>query len=68
MEIKPIVTRADHRAALKQIELLMSARAGTPEGDRLDVLVTLVEAWEKKRYPMEMLDPIEAIKFQGNCK
>ena len=64
MEIKPIVTKADHRAALKEIEALMPARLGTPEGDRLDVLVTLVEAWEKKRYPMELPDPIEAIKFR----
>src|ERR1700682_2183673 len=64
MEIKPIVTKADHRAALKKIESLMSARLGTPEGDRLDMLVTLVEAWEKKRYPMELPDPIEAIKFR----
>jgi HTH-type transcriptional regulator / antitoxin HigA len=53
MEIKPIVTKADHRAALKQIEALMSARPGTPDGDRLDVLVTLVEAWERKRFPMD---------------
>ena len=52
MEIKPIKTKADHRAALKEIEALMSARPGTPEGDLLDVLATLVEAWEKKRYPM----------------
>ena len=52
MEIKPIKTKADHRAALKEIEALMSARPGTPEGDRLDVLATLVEAWEKKRYPV----------------
>ena len=57
MEIKPIVTKADHRAALKEIEALMSARPGTPEGDRLDVLVTLVEAWEKKRYPMGTTGP-----------
>ena len=64
MEIKPIVTKADHRAALKEIEALMPARLGTPERDRLDVLVTLVEAWEKKRYPMELPDPIEAIKFR----
>jgi HTH-type transcriptional regulator/antitoxin HigA len=64
MEIKPIVTKADHRAALKEIESLMSARSGTPDDDRLDVLVTLVEAWEKKRYPMELPDPIEAIKFR----
>ncbi|SRR5713101_3814528 len=52
MEIKPIRTKADHRAALKEIEALMPARPGTPEGDRLDVLATLVEAWEKKRYRM----------------
>jgi HTH-type transcriptional regulator/antitoxin HigA len=64
MEIKPIVTKADHRATMKEIESLMSARLGTPAGDRLDVLVTLVEAWEKKRYPMELPDPIEAIKFR----
>jgi HTH-type transcriptional regulator / antitoxin HigA len=63
MEIKPIVTKADHRAALQEIEAL-SARPGTHDGDRLDVLVTLVEAWEKKRYPMELPDPIEAIKFR----
>jgi HTH-type transcriptional regulator / antitoxin HigA len=64
MEINPIRTRADHRAALKEIESLMSARPGTPEGERLDVLVTLVEAWERKRLPMELPDPIEAIKFR----
>ena len=52
MEIKPIRTKADHRVALKEIEALMSARPGTPEGDRLDVLATLVEAWEQKRYPL----------------
>ena len=46
MEIKPIVTKADHRAALKEIEALMSARSGTPDGDRLDVLVTLV-GWRR---------------------
>ena len=52
MEIKPIKTRSDHRTALKEIETLMTARPGTPEGERLDVLVTLVEAWEKKRFPI----------------
>lgn len=51
-KLKPIRTKADHRAALKEIEALMSARPGTPEGDRPDVLATLVEAWEKQRYPM----------------
>ena len=52
-EIKPIRTKAHHRVALKEIETLMTARPGTPEGERLDVLVTLVEAWEKKRFPNE---------------
>mgnify|MGYP003705228391 CR=1 FL=1 len=62
MEIKPIKTKADYRAALKKIETLMTARANTPEGDRLDLLVTLVEAYEKKHYPMERSDTVEAIK------
>ena len=47
MNITPIRTKADHKAALKTIESLMSAKANTPEGDRLDVLVTLVEAYER---------------------
>ena len=64
MNIKPIRTKADHRAALKEIEALMAARPGTPEGERLDVLATLVEAWERKHVPMELPDPVEAIKFR----
>jgi HTH-type transcriptional regulator / antitoxin HigA len=64
MNIKPIKTKADYRAALKEIEGLMTASANTPEGERLDVLVTLVEAYERKHYPMELPDPIEAIKFR----
>jgi hypothetical protein len=48
MEIKPIRTKADHRAALAEIETLMNAKAGTPEGERLDALATLVEAYERK--------------------
>jgi len=64
MKIKPIRSRVDHRAALKEIEALMAARPGTPEGERLDVLVTLVEAWEKKRFPMDLPDAVEAIKFR----
>ena len=63
MNIKPVRTKADHRAALKQIESLMNARANTPEGERLDVLVTLVEAYERKHFPMDMPDPVAAIKF-----
>ena|SRR5438094_520891 len=64
MDIKPIRTRADYRAALKQIEALMNARAGTPEGERLDVLATLVEAYEARNFPMDLPDPVEAIKFR----
>src|SRR5688500_4657177 len=63
MEIRPIKTKADYRAALEEIERLMKARRGTPEGDRLDVLVTLVEAYEAKHYPLDLPDPVEAIRY-----
>ena len=63
MEIKPIKTKSDYRAALREIDSLMHARAGTAEGDRLDVLVTLVEAYEAHHYPMDLPDAVEAIKF-----
>ena len=62
MEITPIRTDADHEAALRDIETLWGACEGTPEGDRLDVLVTLVEAYEDRRWPLEELDPVEAIE------
>lgn len=64
MEIRPIRTKADYRAALKEIEGLMSAGANTPEGERLDVLATLVEAYENKHYRFDLPDPVEAIKFR----
>lgn len=63
MEIKPIKSKSDHRAALREIETLMTARSGTAEGDRLDVLATLVEAYEARHFPMDLPDPVEAIKF-----
>jgi HTH-type transcriptional regulator/antitoxin HigA len=63
MNIKPIKTPEDHRAALQEINGLMMAEMGSPEGDRLDVLTTLVEAYEAKHFPMEMADPVDAIKF-----
>ncbi len=63
MEIKPIKSEADYRAALSEIETLMMAEADSPEGERLDVLVTLVEAYERKHYALDLPDPIEAIKF-----
>ena len=61
MDIAPIKTRRDYRNALKRIEGLMNAKRGSAEGDRLDVLVTLVEAWERQHYPLGFPDPIEAI-------
>ena len=64
MKIRPIRTARDHRAALKDIETLMTARRNTPEGDRLDILVTLVEAYERQKFPMDLPDPIEAIRFR----
>lgn len=64
MEIRPIKNETDYRATLKEIEALMSAEMGSPEGDRLDVLVTLVEAYERKHYPIDFPDPVEAIKFR----
>ena len=64
MEIRPIKTEADYEATLREIEGLMCAEADTPEGDRLDVLVTLVEAYERDHYPMDFPDPVEAIKFR----
>jgi HTH-type transcriptional regulator/antitoxin HigA len=62
MDIAPIKIRRDYRRALKEIEGLMTAKRGTPEGDRLDVLVTLVEAWEAKHFPLDLPDPVAAIK------
>ena len=64
MVIKPIRTEADHEAALREIERLWGADEGTPEGDRLEVLTTLVEAYEQAHFPMNAPDPIEAIKFR----
>lgn len=64
MEIKPIKTEADYRAALKAVDALMTAKPETPEGEHLDLLVTLIEAYEHKHYPLDLPDPIEAIKFE----
>lgn len=63
MDVIPIRTKRDHTRALREIEQLMHARRGTPEGDRLDVLVTLVEAWEAKHYRIDLPDPVEAIRY-----
>jgi HTH-type transcriptional regulator / antitoxin HigA len=63
-EVKPIRSNADHEAALKEIERLWGAKSGSREGDRLDVLATLIDAYEGKHFPMDPPDPIEAIKFR----
>jgi HTH-type transcriptional regulator / antitoxin HigA len=68
MSIKPIKSKADYRAALKNVEALMGAKANTADGERLDVLVTLIEAYERKHFPHELPDPVEAIKFQMDQK
>ena len=68
MEINPIKTDADYQAALKEIETLMMSELGSPEGEKLDVLVTLVEAYERKHYPLDLPDPVEAIKFEMEQK
>lgn len=63
-EIKPIRTEKDYEAAMAEVETLWGAKSGTPKGDRLDVIVTLIESWEAANYPMDQPDPIEAIKFR----
>ena len=63
MEIEPIKSKRDYRRTLKEIEGLMRAKRNTPAGDRLDVLVALVEAWEAKHYPLDLPNPVEAIRY-----
>lgn len=64
MEIKPIRTKADYERTLREIERLWGSRPGTPQGDRMDVLATLVEAYERKNFPIDPPDPIDAIRFR----
>jgi HTH-type transcriptional regulator / antitoxin HigA len=64
MEIRPIRNEADYESALRRIAALWGASTGTSDGDELDVLVTLTEAYERERYPIDQPDPIEAIKFR----
>ena len=68
MDIRPIKTDADYRAALNDIENLIMAEPDTVEGEKLDILVTLVEAYEAKHFPMDLPDPVEAIKFEMERK
>ncbi|SRR5438128_2456326 len=63
-DLKPVRSEADYDAALAEVERLWGAKSGTPEGDRLDVLATLIEVYEVKHHRMDPPDPIEAIKFR----
>ena len=66
MEIRPIRTDKDHRAALTEIEKLWGASSGTPEGDKLDILVTLVETYEERRWPLRSrrrFDPADVLRY-----
>ena len=63
MDVRPIKTEADYAAAMNEIESIFGAAPGTPEGDRLEILATLVEAYEKQRFGDRLPDPIEAIKY-----
>ena len=64
MNIRPVKTEADYKAALAEIRKLMNAKRGTHQGERLEVLGALVEAYEREHFPMELPDPVEAIKFR----
>lgn len=68
MEIRPIKTKADHRAALKEIERLMEAKPGTPGGDRLDVLTMLVERFESQHEPIDPPNPIDALLYHMEAR
>ena len=63
-DVKPIRTEKDYEAALAEVQRLWGARLGTPRGDRLDILATLIDAWEAAHHPMDPPDPIDAIKFR----
>lgn len=63
-DLKPIRSEEDYDEALAEVERLWGAKGGTPEGDRLDVLATLMDAYEAEHHPMDPPDPVEAIKFR----
>jgi HTH-type transcriptional regulator / antitoxin HigA len=63
-ELKPIRSTADYKNALAEVERLWGAKSGTPAGGRLDILATLIDAYEDEHYPIDPPDPIEAIKFR----
>lgn len=63
-DLKPIRNEADYDAALEEVGRLWGAKSGTPDGDRLDVLATLIDAYEAKHHPVDPPDPVEAIRFR----
>lgn len=63
-DLKPIRSEADYEDALAEVGRLWGARSGTPDGDRLDILATLIDAYETKHFPMDPPDPVEAIRFR----
>ena len=68
MKIKPLKTEKDYKSALEHVRRLWNAEPETPDGDDLDVLITLIEAYEEKHYPIDPPDPVEAIKFRMDQK
>ena len=64
MKLRPIKTAKDYEKALERLELIFDAKLGTPQGDELEVLSILIDNYEKQQYPIELPDPIEAIKFR----
>lgn len=63
-ELKPVRSEGDYEAALAAVERLWGAKSGTPDGDRLDILATLIDGYEAAHDPMDPPDPVEAIKFR----
>ena len=63
-ELKPIRTKADYKSAIAEVERLWGAKSGTPKGDRLDVLATLIDTYEARHFPIDPPDPIAAIQFR----
>ena len=63
MELKPIRTKRDYEAALKQAEVWWGARAGSPNGEKLDVLVMLIQDYERRHFPIDPPDPVEFLLF-----
>jgi len=64
-EVRPVRTKRDYETTLEEVERLWGAKAGTPDGDRLDVLATLIDGYETEHHPMDPPDPIEAINPYG---